>query len=332
MLACVLLATSLSLAIDHAALIEQELNSQILQTLRSGNVDATRPISTCALSGSLPRGHRGNGSCPLNFILALSQESLTQAQGSNSSVELSVTFVSGVSAPVTVSAQGVPAGTEILFAPASAKPSFSSTMTISTSEGTPLGQFNITILAAGGGLEKSAILSLLVVPIVHEIAVVSALVQRTATVGSVVVINATVANYGSISEAFELRAYANTTLVADRSLPKLAPEGIYAGGLMWNTSGFSPGTYTVLVDVPPVQGELNLLDNNREAGKILLTQSPGSRPSPSPAASGGAQSFNYGRQLAIVVAIAEAVIVSLVVYRSKKKVSTGNPSAGPRKI
>ena len=332
MLACVLLATSMSLAIDHVALIKQELNSQILPTPRSGNVDANRPISMCGPSGSLPRGHRGNGSCPLNFILSLSQESLTQARGSNSSVELSVTFVSGVSSPVTVSAQGVPAGTEILFAPTSAKPSFSSTMTISTSEGTPLRQFNITILAAGGGLEKSANLSLLVVPIVHEIAVVSALVQRTATVGSVVVINATVANYGSISEAFELRAYANTTLVADRSLPKLAPEGIYAGGLMWNTSGFSPGTYTVLVDVPPVQGELNLLDNNREAGKILLTQSPGSRPSPSPAASGGAQSFNYGRQLAIVVAIAEAVIVSLVVYRSKSKVSTGNLSAGPRKI
>ncbi len=205
-------------------------------------------------------------------------------------------------------------------------------MTISTSERTPLGQFNVTILAIGGGLGKSAILSLLVVLIVHEIAVVSALVQRTATVGSIVVINATVANYGSLSEALDLRAYANTTLVAHQSVPNLAPVGIYAGRFMWNTSGFSPGTYTVLVDVPPVQGELNLLDNNREAGKILLTQSPGSRPTPSPAASGGAQSYNYGRQLAIVVAIAEAVIVFLVVYRSKSRVSTGNLSAGPRKI
>src|SRR5438046_6884856 len=119
-------------------------------------------------------------------------------------------------------------------------------MTISMSVRTPLGRFNVSIFAIGGGLGKLAILSLLVVPIVHEIAVVSALVQRTATVGSVVMINATVANYGSISGAFELRAYANTTLVADRFLPKLAPEGIYAGGLMWNTSGFSPGTYTVL--------------------------------------------------------------------------------------
>jgi hypothetical protein len=205
-------------------------------------------------------------------------------------------------------------------------------MTIATSAETPLGQFNITILAAGGGLEKSAILSLLVVPIVHDIAIVSATVQRTATVGSIVTINATVANYGSLSEAFEVQAYANTTLVADRSVSKLDPSGIYAGRLIWNTSGFSPGTYTVLVAVPPVQGELNLLDNSREAGKTLLTQSPGSRPSPSPAASGGVQGFNYGRQLAILAAIAEAAIVFMVVLRSKSKVSTRTASAGPRKI
>ena len=101
---------------------------------------------------------------------------------------------------------------------------------------------------------------------------------------------------------------------------------------MWNTSGFSPGTYRVLVAVPPVPGELNLLDNSREAGQMILTQSPGSGPSPSPAASGSAQGLNYGRQLAIVAAIVEAVIVFLVVVRSKREAPTGNASAGTRKI
>src|SRR5438105_6607793 len=321
----------MSLAIDHAALIEQQLNSQILPALWS-NVDVNRPIRMCGLSGTIPGGHRGDSNCPLNFTLYLSQESLVQARGSNSSVQLSVTFISGVSAPVTLSAQGVPAGTEILFAPASARPSFSSTMTISTNEATPLGQFNITIVEMGRGFEKSIALSLLVVLIVHDIAIVSAAIQGTATVDNIVVINATVANYGSVSEAFELRAYANTTLVADRSVPSLAPEGVYASQLMWNTSGFFPGKYTVLVAVPPVRGELNLLDNSREAGQLILTQSPGSGPSPSPAASGSAQGLNYGRQLAIVAAIAEAAIVFLVVVRSKRRASTGNDSAGTRKI
>ena len=325
LLVCVLLAIPLFLSIDHA-LIEQELSGQFLPKVTTGNIDANRPITTCAPTNSVPRGHHGSGNCPLNFTLALSQESIIQVQGSSSLVQLSVTLVSGFSIPVTLTGQGMPDGAQIQFAPTSAKPPFSSTITIATNAGTPLGQFNITILAAGGGLEKSAILSLLVVPLVHDIAIVSATVQATAIVGSIVSINATIGNYGSVSEAFELRAYANTSLVAELSGLRLEPSAIYVGRLMWNTTGFSPGTYKVRVTVPPVQAELNQLDNTREAGKTLLTASPGSQPSPSPAASGGVQGSNYGRQLAIVAAIAEAAIVFLAVLRSKGKGSTGKAS------
>ena len=333
LLACVILAASLFLAIDHATMSDQELNSQFLPRLSSGNIDVNRPIGMCVARGSVAIGHHGSGNCPFNFSVSLSQENLMQLQGSSSSIRLSVTLVSGVSVPVTLSAQGAPAATGIMFTPASAKPSFSSTMTIVTSPGTPLGQFNITVVATGGGLERSASLSLLVVPIVHEVTVVSARVQERASVGSIVWINATVANYGSLSEAFEIRAYANTTLVANQSPPELAPTATLVGRVMWNTTGFSPGTYTILVAVPPVKGELNILDNTREAGKILLTQTPGSGPSPSPAASGGnGQGFVYGRQLAIVAAIAEAAIVLLLVLRRKGNGRIGNPSAGPRKI
>jgi hypothetical protein len=208
-------------------------------------------------------------------------------------------------------------------------------MTIATSGETPVGQFNITILARGGGLEKSAILSLevlpflQVVPPVHDIAIVSASVQKTATPGSIVLINVTASNHGSVPETFQLQAYANTTLVADQSVLKLAAAAIDVTRLMWNTTGYRPGNYTIEVVVPPVQGELSLLDNSREAGHIILTQTPG--PGPSPAASGKGQGFIYGRQLAIVAAIAEAVIVFLAVLRSKAKGSTGNASVKSRR-
>jgi len=326
----VLLAIPLFLSIDHAS-IEQELRSQFLPKVTTGNLDSNRPVSMCAPTNSVPKGH-GSGNCPLNFTLALSQESIIQVRGSSSLVQLSVTLVSGFSIPVTLTGQGIPAGTQIQFAPALARPSFSSIMTIATGGETPLGQFNITIFASAGGLVKSGILSLVIVPIVHDIAVVSAMVQETATVGSIVQINATVGNFGSVSEAFELRAYANSSLVANLSMLRLAPVAIFAGGLTWNTTGFSPGVYTVLVSVPPVQGELSLLDNSRDAGKILLTRAPGSTPSPSPAASGGGQVFNYGRQLAILAAIAEVAVVFLVVLRRKGKGSTGDASIGSRKI
>ena len=329
--ACVLLAISLFVTFDHGP-IEQELNSQFLPKPTTGSVDVNRPISTCTPTNSVPKAHHGLGNCPLNFTLALSQASIIQVQGSSSFVQLSVTLVSGFSTPVTLTGQGVPAGTQIQFAPESARPSFSSTMTITTSGSTPLGQFNITIFAAGGGLVKSGVLSLMIVPIVHDIAVVSAMVQGTATLGSIVSINATVGNYGFMSEDFELQAYANTSLVAELSRLRLAPSAVDVGRLTWNTTGFSPGLYTVLVVVPPFQGELNLLDNSRDAGKILLTQAPGSTPSPSPAASGGGQVFNYGRQLAIIAAIVEVAVVILVILRRNGKGSTGDASIGSRKI
>jgi hypothetical protein len=331
LLACVLLAISLFVTIDHG-LFEQELDSQFLPKLTTGNVDANRPINTCPPTNSIVKGHHGLGNCPFNFTLALGQEGVIQVQGSSSLVQLSVSLVSGLSTPVTLTVQGMPAGTQIQFAPESARPSFSSIMTITTSGATPLGQFDIIIFATSGGLVKSAILSLMIVPIVHDIAVVSATVQGTATVGNVVSINATVGNYGSVLEEFELRAYANASLVARLSMLRLAPSAIYVGRLTWNTTGFSPGGYRVLVAVPPVQGELNSLDNSRDAGRILLTQAPGSTPSPSPAASGGGQVFNYGRQLAIIAAIAEVAVVILVVLRRKGKGSTGDASIGSRKI
>jgi hypothetical protein len=157
--------------------------------------------------------------------LSLSPASITQVQGSRSLVHVLVTLVSGIPIAVNLSAQGVPAATEILFSPTSGISSFSSALTIATNAGTPLGQFNITIIATGGGLERSALVSLL-----------------------------------------------------------------------------------------------------------LLGQTPGPQPVPSPAASGSAQGLTYGRQLAIVAAIAEAAMVFLVFLRGKSKGSTRNGSVGPRKI
>lgn len=283
-------------------------------------------MQTDSANGNAAEEDDDTPTCPINFSLSLSPANLVQVQGSPGLVHVQVTYLSGTSAKVTMSAKGMPSATEILFAPVSGRPSFSSAMTIATHPQTPVGRFNITVLARGGGLEKSAIMSLevlsipQVVPPVHDIAIVSASVQETATVGSIVLINATVSNHGSASETFKLQAYANTTIVADQSVLKLAPAAIDMTRLTWNTTGYSPGTYTIVVAVPPVQGELNLQDNSREAGQIILTRTPGSAPGPSPAASGGnGQGFIYGRQLAIVAAIAEAAIVFLAVLRSKRK-------------
>jgi len=343
---------ALYLAIDRGTMVEQELSGRVVPNPWSSYLHGNRPMSICRTDGlgqaasSMQSGSTTSNiaeededtpKCPISFTLSLSPPNLKQDQQSTSLVHALVTYLSGTPAQVTMSAKGVPAATEILFAPMSGRPSFSSALTITTSAQTPVGRYNVTVLARGGGLEKSAILSLEVIPLpqvvppVHDVAVVSASVQKTATVGSIVLINVTASNNGSTPETFHLQAYANTTQVADQSVLKLEPTAIDVTRLIWNTTGYSPGTYAVVVVVPPVQGELSSLDNSQEAGNITLTQTPGSVPGPSPAASGNGQGFIYGRQLAIVAAIAEAAIVFLAVLRSKGKSSTGNVSVKSRR-
>src|SRR5712664_970306 len=111
LLLSVLLATSLFLCIDNAPLIVQELSGPGHPNIGSGSFDSNRPIGACAPIGSVPKVHHGSGSCPLHFVLSLSQESLIEVQGSTSFVQLSVTLVSGVSVSVTMSANGAPDNT-----------------------------------------------------------------------------------------------------------------------------------------------------------------------------------------------------------------------------
>src|SRR3989442_5652766 len=136
---------SLYVAIDQSVLIEQGLSGQVVPEPWVGYLDANRPISTCRTDGfgqsssSMQTGSTvGNvaeedhdtRACPINFSLTLSPVNLKQVQGSSTLVHVLVTLVSGTPAQVTMSARGMPAATEILFAPISGRPSFLSAMTI----------------------------------------------------------------------------------------------------------------------------------------------------------------------------------------------------------
>lgn len=193
-------------------------------------------------------------------------------------------------------------------------------MTITTSAGTPLGWSNLTVIASGRGFEGSAVLFLLVVPVVHEIAVISANVPRNATAGTIVRVNATVANYGSIAETFAIDLYANETRIAEQSPITLQALAKYDTSLAWNTTGFGVGSYTIVVAVPPVVGELNVADNTYRAGQLLLLQTiPAGPPVPSPPAHAKeVLGLSYGRELAVAAALGEVALVFIVLARGRR--------------
>ena len=332
----VLLAVSIIMlslpVVVHYEVVASTLEAQIATyLLSSASVDANRhqcnpngglDYSTIDLQTNPSNGNHPNSQCIPTFNILLSQSNLTLIQGSSRSLSVSLSTTSELSPPITLSAESVPAGVEVLFAPSSGRSSFSSLVTIVASGQAALGLSEVAVVAKVMGIEKSATISVLVIPEIHNLVIISGFAPLNATVGSVVVVNVTVANYGSVSEIFDLREHANVTMVAEQNHLLLAPLARYTTSLSWNTTGFSEGVYSIVVNVRPAPWEVSLSDENFNVGQLSLGPRPTAQPSPRPAASGeGPSGLSYGRELAIMAALGEVIAVLLVLVRRRSRIS-----------
>src|SRR5216117_520707 len=206
----VLLAVStilLSLTVVvHYEAVAGRLEAQMATYLvSSANVDAKRhqcnpnggsDYSTIDLQTNPSNGNHPNSQCIPTFNILLSQNNLTLIHGSSRSLNVSLSTTSELAPPITLSAESVPAGVEFLFAPSSGRSSFSSLVTIVASAQAALGLSEVAVVARVMGIEKSATVSVLVIPEIHNLVIISGFAPLNATVGSVVVVNMTVANMG----------------------------------------------------------------------------------------------------------------------------------------
>jgi hypothetical protein len=101
---------------------------------------------------------------PFNFTLEISPLSDAAQQGVSKQVKITVNLVSGSPELVSLKATGIPPGASGEFSPSSGYPTFTSILTISTSESTPPGTYAIKIEAEGGGLKREAVYTLNVIP------------------------------------------------------------------------------------------------------------------------------------------------------------------------
>ena len=84
-------------------------------------------------------------------------------------------------------------------------------------------------------------------------------------------VNASIANEGNFTETFSIILYANTTVV-DVQIVNNMPNGtVIMFTLTWNTTGFTKGNYTTSVHIPPVLGEIDIVDNTLVDGWVLVT-------------------------------------------------------------
>src|SRR5262245_61253748 len=106
------------------------------------------------------RAWQGQGGNP-NFTLSASPQSLTINRGASGVSTITVTRSGGFTSGVTLSATGLPSGVTATFNPATTT-GLTSTLPLAASSTAATGSVNVTINGSGGGLSRSATLSLTV--------------------------------------------------------------------------------------------------------------------------------------------------------------------------
>lgn len=97
-----------------------------------------------------------------DFSLSLSPMSQTIKAGQSTSYSINVQLTSGTAANVGLTLSGLPSGATYQFSPNSGTPTYSSTLTVQTSENTPTGSFALTMTGSGGGITKTATVQLVI--------------------------------------------------------------------------------------------------------------------------------------------------------------------------
>ncbi len=97
-----------------------------------------------------------------DFSISVSPQQQTVAPGGGTSYGVTVNLVSGTPQSVGLSLSGAPAGVSGAFSPTSGTPSFSSTLSITTTSSVSPGTFTLTATGSGGGVTHAATFNLVV--------------------------------------------------------------------------------------------------------------------------------------------------------------------------
>lgn len=142
------------------------------------------------------------------------------------------------------------------------------------------------------------------IPIGHEIAMTQVTVLPvTVTVGEKMSINATVTNAGEFNETFDVTAYYDGNVIETRTGVSLDSGKKTFLTFSWDTSGVSPGTYTIKVVAATVEGETKVINNTFVYGAVTVE---------------AVATSNLPIYIGAAVAVVAVVIVTLYFARMRK--------------
>jgi PGF-pre-PGF domain-containing protein len=239
-----------------------------------------------------------------DFSISVSPTSGSVIQGKSTSTTISVISIEGFAETVSLTASGLPSGAVATFSPLSGMPSFTSTMTISTSPTTPVGTYIITITGTGGGKTHSTTYSLTVTE-----AVVPPIPDFTISVGP---------TSGSVVQGENTSATVSVTSVEGFSetvsLSVLLPPGTDLSVSLSPPSGIPSFTSTLTISTSPttLAGTYDIIITGTGGGKthdcaytLTVTVAP-----PKP--------FPWALVIGIIIAIVIVISVAVLLYRRRR--------------
>ncbi|OLE55990.1 MAG: hypothetical protein AUG51_00235 [Acidobacteria bacterium 13_1_20CM_3_53_8] len=139
------------------------LDTTRLKSTLLDNVDFIPALASATITGGRLNVNNALTACNHpDFSISAGPAGQTVLVGTQTSFNVSVASYVGFNGDVNFSVSGLPAGATASFSPASVNTSGTSTMTVVTSNSTPLGTYSLTITGNGGGLQHSATVSLTV--------------------------------------------------------------------------------------------------------------------------------------------------------------------------
>lgn len=111
-----------------------------------------------------------------------------------------------------------------------------------------------------------------VVGAAHDVAVTNLASYKTIIGGGLASnVSATIANLGGYAETFNVTVYANTTVITRIVNVNLASGGSNVQTVVWDTTGFAYGNYTLKASADVVSGETNTANNNCTGGWVRVS-------------------------------------------------------------
>jgi len=246
-----------------------------------------------------------------DFTLTASPPSQTVKAGGTATFTVTANLVSGSPSAVELSISGLPEGATSSFNPTKGAPSFSSTLTISTGVDAALGTYTLTITGAGGGLSKTANVTLTIQsPVEPAFEISAAPTSQTVTSPQSTSYIVSIAKKGDFKSTVDLTVSGLPAGVEASFNPQSGTPD-YTSALTLTAAKTAPsGTYVLTIYASG--------GGKTKSTVVTLMVQAASTPTPSPEPTEKPFMEQYGLYIGIAVVIVIALAAALVLMKGRK--------------